>query len=119
MHAVAPAYAIAKADDLNWSEASANIYSDGMLSVKAIKAPLFRFGSDKNQQQRTQQNSELKVTSSRQAANLAKRKFKAKVLSVSTSQSRSGAIYRVKMLSSDGVIFYALVYAKTGSVVRG
>ncbi|WP_244325744.1 PepSY domain-containing protein [Shewanella aestuarii] len=63
-------------------------------------------------QSKKQQN--LVITSSQQAASLAQSRFGGKVLRVQSTSSG----YRVKLLSSDGVVFYANVNAQSGSVSR-
>jgi uncharacterized membrane protein YkoI len=59
-----------------------------------------------------QNKSQLKVTSSKQAAKIVKARFGGKVLKV--SKKKSG--YRVKLIKADGHIVYVYVDAKTGKV---
>ncbi|MBL4913482.1 PepSY domain-containing protein [Shewanella schlegeliana] len=60
----------------------------------------------------------LKVRSKEQAVQLAKRQYRGKVLKVQSSRVNGNPGYRVKLLSSDGVVFYVNVDAKTGRVSR-
>ncbi|MCL1068508.1 PepSY domain-containing protein [Shewanella olleyana] len=60
----------------------------------------------------------LAIKSSSQAAQLAKRQYSAKVLSVQSTKVGGSPGYRVKLLSNQGAVFYATVNARTGSVSR-
>ncbi|WP_299569798.1 PepSY domain-containing protein [uncultured Shewanella sp.] len=60
----------------------------------------------------------LVIKSSSQAAQLAKRQYSAKVLSVQSTKVGGSPGYRVKLLSNKGMVFYATVNARTGSVSR-
>ncbi|ABZ77572.1 Propeptide PepSY amd peptidase M4 [Shewanella halifaxensis HAW-EB4] len=68
--------------------------------------------ANSNQQQK------LKVSNKEQAVQLAKRQYRGKVLKVQSSRVNGNPGYSVKLLSSDGVVFYVKVDAKTGRVSR-
>ncbi|WP_175609545.1 PepSY domain-containing protein [Shewanella sp. UCD-KL21] len=70
-----------------------------------------------NQKTRNQ-SKKLAVNSSQQAAQLAKRHYSAKVLSVQSTSVNGSPGYRVKLLSNKGMVFYATVNARSGSVSR-
>ncbi|MDO6619926.1 MULTISPECIES: PepSY domain-containing protein [unclassified Shewanella] len=69
-------------------------------------------------QKKTNQSKKLAVNSSQQAAQLAKRQYSAKVLSVQSTSVNGSPGYRVKLLSNKGMVFYATVNARSGSVSR-
>ena len=75
------------------------------------------FNQSPNQNKRGQ-STKLAVNSSQQAAQLAKRQYSAKVLSVQSTSVNGSPGYRVKLLSNKGMVFYASVNARTGSVSR-
>ncbi|MCL1141748.1 PepSY domain-containing protein [Shewanella gaetbuli] len=60
----------------------------------------------------------LAIKSPQQASSRAQRQFGGKVLRVQSSQVNGNPGYRVKLLSDDGVVFYATVNAVSGSVSR-
>lgn len=60
----------------------------------------------------------LKVSSAQQATQLVQSRFQGKVLKVQSSKVNGHPGYRVKLLANDGVVFYVLVDAQTGSVSR-
>ncbi len=60
----------------------------------------------------------LAVKSSSQAAQIAKRQYSAKVLSVQSTKVGNSTGYRIKLLSNNGMVFYATVNARTGSISR-
>ncbi|KPZ68852.1 MULTISPECIES: PepSY domain-containing protein [Shewanella] len=70
-----------------------------------------------NQNKRNQPK-KLAINSSQQAAQVAKRQYAAKVLSVQSTSVNGSPGYRVKLLSNKGMVFYATVNARTGSVSR-
>ena len=75
-----------------------------------------RFVSTANAFQTNQQaNSQLRVKSSRQAAQMVKGRFGGKVLKV--QKQKSG--YRVKLIKADGHIVSVYVDAKTGRISGG
>ena len=65
-----------------------------------------------------QGNRQLKVKSRDHAIQLVRRQYPGKVLKAQSSQVNGHQGYRVKMLSSQGVVFYVSVDAQTGSVRR-
>ena len=69
-------------------------------------------------QNKRNQSKKLAINSSQQAAQLAKRQYSAKVLSVQSTSVNGSPGYRVKLLSNKGMVFYATVNARTGSVSR-
>ncbi|WP_144213517.1 PepSY domain-containing protein [Shewanella donghaensis] len=95
----------------------------GLIQAASISGSWGHAGTNKsfsqtpNQNQRSQ-SKKLAVNSSQQAAQLAKRQYSAKVLSVQSTSINGSPGYRVKLLSSKGMVFYALVNARTGSVSR-
>lgn len=64
------------------------------------------------------QQQKLVITSAQQASSRAQSQFGGKVLRVQSIQVGNAPGYQVKLLSSDGVVFYATVNAVTGSVRR-
>ncbi len=60
----------------------------------------------------------LAVKSSSEAAQIAKRQYSAKVLSVQSTKVGNSTGYRIKLLSNNGMVFYATVNARTGSISR-
>ena len=60
----------------------------------------------------------LKVTSRKQATAMVKARYKAKVLSVNSSQVNGNPGYRAKLLSDNGTVFYVSIDAKTGRMKR-
>jgi uncharacterized membrane protein YkoI len=64
------------------------------------------------------QNKTLKVTSSRQAAQMAVSRFGGKVLKVQHKKSNGQQGYKVKLLKQNGNIVTIFVNAKSGRLVR-
>lgn len=62
--------------------------------------------------------SDLRVKSSQQAAQLVKNRFGGKVLKVSKSKIKNQLSYRVKVVRKDGHVVSVLVNAKTGRLTR-
>ena len=67
--------------------------------------------------QKTKQQN-LVIKSAQQASSRAQSQYGGKVLRVQSSQVNGNPGYRVKLLSNDGVVFYASVNAVTGAVSR-
>lgn len=67
--------------------------------------------------QKTKQRN-LVIKSAQQASSRAQSQYGGKVLRVQSSQVNGNPGYRVKLLSNDGVVFYASVNAVTGAVSR-
>jgi len=65
-----------------------------------------------------EQSSKLKVSSRAQAIQLAQRQYQGKVLKAQSSSVNSHQGYKLKMLSKEGLVFYVLVDAETGSISR-
>lgn len=63
-------------------------------------------------------NKKLKVTSKKQAAKLAKARYSAKVLSVKKNKKNGTTIYKVKLLTTEGVVFFVNVNGITGRVSK-
>jgi len=63
---------------------------------------------------RSQNN--LKVNSSAQAVQLVKRQYQGKVLKAQSTKTNGRPGYRVKMISTEGRVFYVFVDAQTGSI---
>lgn len=60
----------------------------------------------------------LKVASREQAVQLVKRQYQGKLLKVQSRRVNGHPVYRVKLLSQKGVVFYVTVDAQTGRVSR-
>jgi uncharacterized membrane protein YkoI len=71
-----------------------------------------------NNRQKNNQNSNLVVTSAQQAVQMAQRRYSGKVLKVQSANVNGHSGYRIKLLTNDGVIFYVLVDATNGSIIR-
>jgi hypothetical protein len=75
-------------------------------------------GPNNNRQNNNQQNRSLVVTSAQQAVQIAQRSYSGKVLKVQSANVNGHSGYRIKLLTNDGVIFYVVVDATNGSVIR-
>lgn len=63
-------------------------------------------------------NRDLKVKSRQQATSMVKSRYKAKVISVSSSKVNGNPGYKAKLLGNDGTVFYVYVDAKSGQMRR-
>ena len=61
---------------------------------------------------------DLKVKSRQQATSLVKSRYRAKVISVSSSKVNGNPGYKAKLLGNDGTVFYVYVDAKSGQMRR-
>jgi uncharacterized membrane protein YkoI len=61
---------------------------------------------------------ENKVKSRKQATQMVKQKYKAKVLSVQLTEVDRKSVYVAKLLGNDGVVFYVYVDARSGQMRR-
>ena len=73
-----------------------------------------RATSAANESKRSPTN--LKINSSAQAVQLVKRQYQGKVLKAQSTKSNGRPGYRVKMISTEGRVFYVFVDAQTGSI---
>ena len=85
-----------------------SLFSAQLLSAQLLSARL----PGPNKQ------SELAIKSPQQAMQRVRSQFQAKVLTIQSSQVNGNPGYRVKLLTPDGEVFYVLVDAKTGAVIR-
>mgnify|MGYP001031184731 CR=1 FL=1 len=60
----------------------------------------------------------LKVKDRRQATQMIKANYSAKLVSVVSAKVNGNPGYKAKLLGSDGVVFYVLLDAKTGQMKR-
>jgi len=58
----------------------------------------------------------LKVNSSAQAVQIVKRQYQGKVLKAQATKSNGQLGYKVKMISTEGRVFYIFVDAQTGNI---
>lgn len=61
---------------------------------------------------------DLAIKSPQQAMQRVRSQFHAKVLTIQSSQVNGNPGYRVKLLTQEGEVFYVLVDARTGAVIR-
>ena len=104
-----------------WSVQAAPLSVIGNMSSAISMSPSVNFkhpGFNNKSKGGSGKSQSLAVKSSSQAAQLAKRQYSAKVLSVQSTKVGGSPGYRVKMLSNQGMVFYATVNARTGSVSR-
>lgn len=100
---------------------SASVFSIERKNVHSNTAKMFKQDIARSMPLVVKNNKskkQAKVSSKTQAAKLAKNRFSAKVLSVNKIKQKGNTVYRVKLLSSKGVVFFALVDAQTGQVSR-
>lgn len=60
----------------------------------------------------------LKVRSRKQATEMLKKRYNAKVLSVQSAKVNGNQAYKAKLLSSDGIVFFVYIDAVTGQMSR-
>jgi uncharacterized membrane protein YkoI len=75
-------------------------------------------GSSNAPQRGPNKQSELAIKNPQQAMQRVRSQFQAKVLTIQSSQVNGNPGYRVKLLTKNGEVFYVLVDAKTGAVMR-
>ncbi|MCW3173551.1 PepSY domain-containing protein [Shewanella subflava] len=94
--------------------------SPSMAQMSPVAASIAVFPFNSLQQPGPQKNKQqnLIIKSAQQASSRAQSQFGGKVLRVQSSQINGNPGYRVKLLSHDGVVFYASVNAVTGAVSR-
>ncbi len=61
---------------------------------------------------------DYKVKSRKQATQMVKKAYRAKVLSVQSAKVSGNPIYKAKLLGKDGIVFYVYIDAVSGQMSR-
>ncbi|MFT4655441.1 MAG: putative membrane protein YkoI [Patiriisocius sp.] len=61
---------------------------------------------------------DYKVKNSKQATQMIKKTYRAKVLSVSSNKVNGNPGYKAKLLGNDGIVFYVYIDAISGQMIR-
>jgi hypothetical protein len=92
--------------------------STAQSSSAAASMAVFSFNGLQHPGPQKQKQQNLVIKSAQQASSRAQSQYGGKVLRVQSSQVNGNPGYQVKLLSNDGVVFYASVNAVTGAVSR-